>query len=65
MKATIERLPRPEHQGDWHDRPLRWVVRFGTEAQKFATKRDAGLYADIRTVSPDEATAIRLYVTSV
>lgn len=62
MNPTIERLPHAERQGDHHDRPLRWVVRFGTEVQKFPTRLDARLYAAIRSVAPDEPTAIRLYV---
>lgn len=44
----IERLQSPEHSGDWHDKPLRWKVN-GPEVQKFATKRDAKLWARFRS----------------
>lgn len=27
MNITLEKLERPEHWGDWHDKPLRWAVR--------------------------------------
>lgn len=47
MKLTITRLERPEHCGDWHDKPLRWVVT-GAEIQKFSTKKDAMLWARSR-----------------
>ena len=47
MKLLITRLERPEHAGDWHDRPLKWVVT-GAETQKFSTKKDAEGYAVCR-----------------
>lgn len=47
MQLTVSKLPRPEHCGDWHDRPLRWIVT-GAEIQKFSTKRDAQQWAKCR-----------------
>lgn len=47
IKFTIEKLPRPERVGDWHDKPIRWVARAAGEGgwtQKFSTKRDAMLW---------------------
>lgn len=49
MKITIEKLAHAEHHGDWHDKPTRWqAVGPGDELQKFATKRNAQLWAKIR-----------------
>lgn len=62
MRSTIERLPRPEHSGDWHDKPLRWAVRTGKEYQKFSTQKDARLYRRLRDSSPNEAAATRAYI---
>ncbi len=42
---TVAKLPHAEHQGDWHDKPLKWVVSDGELRQKFATKADAGRFA--------------------
>jgi len=62
MRSTIERLPHPEHHGDWHDKPVRWAVRTGTELQKFSTKKDALLYRRCRREAGSEAAATRAYV---
>jgi len=46
MKFIIEKLPHPEHSGDWHDAPLRWIAR-ATDViftQKFSTKRHAEIW---------------------
>lgn len=47
--CNIEKLKRPEHSGDWHDKPLKWkVIGPGKELQKFSTKKEALLYRKIR-----------------
>jgi len=62
MNITIEKLERPEHWGDWHDKPLRWAVRGpGPECQKFSTRKEAGKYAAHRRRSTDAFSAIRNY----
>lgn len=54
MKLIISKLPRPEHCGDWHDKPLRWQVAGpDRELQKFSTKKDAMLYRRIRKHARD------------
>ena len=44
---NIERLNSPVHCGDWHDKPLKWNVRWGSKNQMFATKKEAEQYARI------------------
>jgi hypothetical protein len=47
-KISIEKLPSPEHSGDWHDKPLKWQVFVANKPefrQKFSTLRDCRLYA--------------------
>ena len=47
---TVERLPRPEHYGDWHDKPCRWVAKCESDpcfTQKFSTKKNAITWARI------------------
>ena len=57
-KVTVERLQQVEHQGDWHDKPLKWkAVGPGSELQKFSTKEEAQAYAKIRRQTKDFATA--------
>ena len=68
MKTKIEKLANPESWGDWHDRPMRWVVRTEfaigpSELQKFQTKKDALLYARIRRASATEWLALREYAS--
>jgi hypothetical protein len=59
----IEKLETPEHDGDWHDKPLRWIVNGPRkEGQKFSTKKDATLYAAIRRDSGDQQEAINRFV---
>jgi hypothetical protein len=56
----VTRLGQVEHQGDWHDTPLRWQVTGpAAELQKFSTKAEAMTYAKIRrsTASSFDATA--------
>ena len=60
MKSNvkIERLSRAEHQGDWHDKPLKWAVLGpDSEIQKFGTQKEANSYAKIRRQTKDFATA--------
>jgi hypothetical protein len=61
----IEKLETPEHDGDWHDKPLRWIVLGpGDEAQKFSSKIDAALWARIRRSSASFSEAISRYVAT-
>jgi hypothetical protein len=63
---TIEKLERPEHGGDWHDKPIRWIVKGPSdEAQKFSTKKDATLYAKIRRASNSFREASHKYIDAV
>lgn len=62
MIIRVERMPREELHGDWHDKPCRWqVVGPGAELQKFSTRDDARLYARVRRASPDNITACSAY----
>lgn len=62
MPCVVEKLPRPEPSGDWHDPPLKWkVVGPGDEVQKFSRKADADMYARIRGRRADQAAAVRDY----
>ena len=47
LAPTVTKLDRATHCGDWHDAPLRWEVRVGTERQLFSTKREAIRFAGI------------------
>ena len=61
----IEKLETPEHDGDWHDKPLRWIVLGPREeAQKFTTKKDAALWARIRRSSASFNEATNRYVAA-
>jgi hypothetical protein len=63
MKIKIEKLDRPEHSGDWHDKPLRWrVVGPGAELQKFSTKSEATLYKRLRRKAKTFAEATQAYI---
>lgn len=65
MQATIriDRLPIPVQEGDWHDKPLRWIVRGpGSETQKFSSKKDATLYKRIRSRALTQTEAINKFV---
>ena len=54
MQITIEQMPSLEYAGDWHDKPLKWIVKGpNAEVQKFSTKRDATLYRRCRKASKD------------
>lgn len=61
-KILISKLPQPEQHGDWHDKPLKWLVSGpANETQKFATKEEAKTYKRLRRSSADQSTAIRNY----
>ena len=61
----IERLQPEEHDGDWHDKLLRWIVLGpANEAQKFPTKKEAALYARIRRSSACQLEAISRYAVT-
>jgi hypothetical protein len=64
MKSTITKLPHPEQCGDWHDKPLRWAVRTGTELQKFSTKKEALLYKRLRRLHGSESAAGAAYIAT-
>lgn len=56
MKIT--KLPKPEYDGDWHDKPLKWQFQFGTEVQKFSTAKEAKKYVSCRRKVFSESEAI-------
>jgi len=65
MKIQISKMERSEHQGDWHDKPLRWqAVGPDSELQKFSTKKEASLWAKIRRRATSQFEAFRTYVAS-
>ena len=63
IQFEISKLANPEHQGDWHDKPLRWVVT-GPEVQKFSTKKEALLWVKIRRNSLDFRSAVNAFVAA-
>jgi hypothetical protein len=59
VHPTVNRLERAYHQGDWHDKPLRYeVIVSGELRQCFSTKKDATRYASLRRRSIDQVSAI-------
>ena len=52
---TIELLPHLEYAGDWHDKPLKYIVRFEDSifTQKFSTKKDSLTWGRIASKSAD------------
>ena len=65
MKLTITKLPCPEHHGDWHDKPLKWIVQGpGEECQKFANHKDSSRYSGIRRKSLNQQEATRTFVAT-
>lgn len=60
----IEKLPSPEHSGDWHDKPLRWIARCADRVftQKFSTKRDAMLWASVARKAFDYRDAFGMWM---
>lgn len=62
-KITVSRLPHPEASGDWHDKPLRWVVTGpASELQKFSTQKEARRYKSLRFQSYDQKIAMNKFV---
>jgi hypothetical protein len=56
---------KPEHYGDWHDKPVRYSVTGPmSEVQKFSTKKDAMRYAARRRRAASQQGAINQYVRS-
>lgn len=65
MNITVNKMERSEHCGDWHDKPLKWIVNGpNAERQKFSTKKEALSYKFIRSKSPDEFIAQRKFILS-
>lgn len=63
-KVTVSKLDRAEYSGDWHDKPLKWIVKTGVkECQKFSTKKDADFYAKLRRHN-SEREAMKLWMNS-
>lgn len=61
-KITVSRI-KTEASGDWHDKPLRWIVSGPAgELQKFSTRKDAQKYKSIRFRSYDQKIAINKFV---
>lgn len=62
-QITVSQMPFPKHEGDWHDRPLRWTVNGpANEVQNFSTKKDAMKFASLRRRSTDYSTASRQFL---
>jgi len=56
-------LDKPENQGDWHDKPLKYkVCGPAEEVQKFSTKREALRYKSIRARSADFRSSVQSFV---
>lgn len=64
MNPTVTKLDREEHVGDWHDKPMRYVVTGVTAhmVQKFSTKKGAELWARITKKTSDWREASNLYI---
>lgn len=63
MQITVSQLPALIHEGDWHDRPLKWVATGpGDEHQNFSTKKDAMRFATLRRRSASFSEASRKFV---
>lgn len=63
LRSVIGKLAHNVLAGDWHDKPLRWEVRTGSERQLFSTRRDAALYARCRRMAGTESGAISLFLS--
>lgn len=60
---TITKLSTPIREGDWHDKPLRWLVSGpAQEMQNFSTKRNATRYRTLRRKAGTITEAINAYV---
>ena len=65
IMISITKLERPEHHGDWHDKPVKWAaVGPGPELQKFSTKKEAQLWASIRRKSANFKEASMVYMAT-
>jgi hypothetical protein len=54
---------KPEHCGDWHDKPVRYSVTGpNAEVQKFSTKKEAERYARMRRRAESQNEAMNRYV---
>ena len=61
-KITVSRIP-DEASGDWHDKPLRYIVTGPAgEVQKFSTRKDAERYKSLRFQSYNQKIAIDKFV---
>ncbi len=59
----VEKLSSEIHDGDWHDKPMRWTVKGpGQEVQNFSTKASANQYRTIRRTSSSFAEASTRYL---
>lgn len=58
---TVEKMERSVHSGDWHDKPLRWIVRGPGGHQMFATKKDAMKFRSVYRMSDSLVQAIFSY----
>lgn len=65
MKLTFAIIPlaKPEHWGDWHDNPLKWIALTSNAgfSQKFSTKKDAEFWAHCVNSSENFAQAQTLF----
>lgn len=64
-KPIVVKLKSPVCCGDWHDKPLKWEVKWGSKNQLFDTKKNAENYARIwkRLGLKSESEAIRAYIS--
>ena len=61
-KVVVEKLPHILHDGDWHDKPLKWTTKGpNKEFQNFSTKKNALEYAKYRRRSESDLEAIQKY----
>jgi hypothetical protein len=75
LSASIDLSTRPDivkldcpitGWGDWHDKPLRYAVQWGSKRQLFSTKGDAVKYGRIwKRVKGDELAAIHEYAATI
>lgn len=64
LRFQVSRLSSPEHYGDWHDKPVKWVAACGDArfTQKFATRRDADFWARACRRTGDFQAAMSAYL---
>ncbi len=62
-RVAVSALDNPYHDGDWHDKPLRYSVTGpGVEVQNFSTKKDATKYASLRRRAATQQEATRAFI---